>query len=204
MKSNTRFVALTLGIALVAAIAATLGAGVAASRQAAPSAVAVVDIDRLSTDLEEFKIPREQFIAKQNAWTEELKGLQARLASLDEELDLIPEGSTDARINKIIQRTTVESEIKTKGQLFQQASDLEQAKLFKRMYDKIADGAARIAQRDGIDLVLVDDRIFAIPATNRAAQSAMLESKKVLYASEPVDLTDELLTMLNNEFSAGK
>ena len=181
-----------------------LGAGVAASRQAAPSAVAVVDIDRLSTDLEEFKIPREQFIAKQNAWTEELKGLQARLASLDEELDLIPEGSTDARINKIIQRTTVESEIKTKGQLFQQASDLEQAKLFKRMYDKIADGAARIAQRDGIDLVLVDDRIFAIPATNRAAQSAMLESKKVLYASEPVDLTDELLTMLNNEFSAGK
>ncbi len=72
------------------------------------------------------------------------------------------------------------------------------------MYDKIADGAARIAQRDGIDLVLVDDRIFAIPATNRAAQSAMLESKKVLYASEPVDLTDELLTMLNNEFSAGK
>ncbi len=204
MKSNTRFVALTLGIALVAAIAATLGAGVAASRQAAPSAVAVVDIDRLSTDLEEFKIPREQFIAKQNAWTEELKGLQARLASLDEELDLIPEGSTDARINKIIQRTTVESEIKTKGQLFQQASDLEQAKLFKRMYDKIADGAARIAQRDGIDLVLVDDRIFAIPATNRAVQSAMLESKKVLYASEPVDLTDELLTMLNNEFSAGK
>ena len=204
MKSNTHFVALTLGIALVAAIAATLGAGVAASRQAAPSAVAVVDIDRLSTDLEEFKIPREQFIAKQNAWTEELKGLQARLASLDEELDLIPEGSTDARINKIIQRTTVESEIKTKGQLFQQASDLEQAKLFKRMYDKIADGAARIAQRDGIDLVLVDDRIFAIPATNRAAQSAMLESKKVLYASEPVDLTDELLTMLNNEFSAGK
>ncbi|MFI4892460.1 MAG: OmpH family outer membrane protein [Phycisphaerales bacterium JB058] len=204
MKSNTRFVALILGIALVAAIAAALGAGVAASRQAAPSAVAVVDIDRLSTDLEEFKIPREQFIAKQNAWTEELKGLQARLASLDEELDLIPEGSTDARINKIIQRTTVESEIKTKGQLFQQASDLEQAKLFKRMYDKIADGAARIAQRDGIDLVLVDDRIFAIPATNRAAQSAMLESKKVLYASEPVDLTDELLTMLNNEFSAGK
>ena len=32
----------------------------------------------------------------------------------------------------------------------------------------------------------------------------MLESKKILFASETVDLTDELLTMLNNEFSAGK
>src|SRR5690606_32026237 len=110
----------------------------------------------------------------------------------------------DARINKIIQRTTIESEIKTKGQLFQQASDLDQAKLFKRMYDKIADGATRIAKRDGVDIMIVDDRIFAIPATNRAAQSQMLESKKILFASETVDLTDELLTMLNNEFSAGK
>lgn len=204
MKTNTRFAAITVGVTLVAAIAAALGAGVATSRQAAPTTVAVVDIDKLSTSLEEFKVPREQFIAKQNAWSEELRGLQTRLASLTEELELIPEDNTDARINKIIQRTTIESEIKTKGQLFQQASDLDQAKLFKRMYDKISDGATRIAKRDGIDIMIVDDRIFAIPATNRAAQSQMLESKKILFASETVDLTDELLTMLNNEFSAGK
>ncbi len=204
MKTNTRFAAITVGVTLVAAIAAALGAGVATSRQAAPTTVAVVDIDKLSTSLEEFKVPREQFIAKQNAWSEELRGLQTRLASLTEELELIPEDNTDARINKIIQRTTIESEIKTKGQLFQQASDLDQAKLFKRMYDKIADGATRIAKRDGVDIMIVDDRIFAIPATNRAAQSQMLESKKILFASETVDLTDELLTMLNNEFSAGK
>ena len=204
MNSNTRFVAVTLGITLVAAIAAALGAGVAQSRLAAPTTVAVIDIDRRSTSLEEFKVPREQFISKQNTWTEELKGLQTRLASLDEELELIPEDNMDARINKVIQRTTVESEIKTKSQLFQQASDLEQAKLFKRMYDKIEDGASRIAQRDGVDVVLVDDRIFKIPANNRAAQADLLNSKKVLYASESVDLTDELLTMLNNEFTAGK
>lgn len=204
MNSNTRFVAVTLGITLVAAIAAALGAGVAQSRLAAPTTVAVIDIDRLSTSLEEFKVPREQFISKQNTWTEELKGLQTRLASLDEELELIPEDNMDARINKVIQRTTVESEIKTKSQLFQQASDLEQAKLFSRMYDKIEDGASRIAQRDGVDVVLVDDRIFKIPANNRAAQADLLNSKKVLYASESVDLTDELLTMLNNEFTAGK
>ncbi len=204
MKTNTRLAAITVGVTLVAAIAAALGAGVATSRQAAPTTVAVVDIDKLSTSLEEFKVPREQFIAKQNAWSEELRGLQTRLTSLTEELELIPEDNTDARINKIIQRTTIESEIKTKGQLFQQASDLDQAKLFKRMYDKIADGATRIAKRDGVDIMIVDDRIFAIPATNRAAQSQMLESKKILFASETVDLTDELLTMLNNEFSAGK
>ena len=132
MNSNTRFVAVTLGITLVAAIAAALGAGVAQSRLAAPTTVAVIDIDRLSTSLEEFKVPREQFISKQNTWTEELKGLQTRLASLDEELELIPEDNMDARINKVIQRTTVESEIKTKSQLFQQASDLEQVREFVR------------------------------------------------------------------------
>ncbi len=203
MQSHTKVFAAAAGIALVALLSAALGAGIA-SRQAAPSTVAVVDIDRLSLELEEFKVPAEQFRAKQTAWGEELKALQTRLTRVDEELDLIPEADQDARINKIILRSTLDSEIKTKSQLFQQASDLEQSKLFKRMYDKIADGAARLAKRDGIDVMLVDDRIFTIPPTNRSAQDSALKSKKILFASEAVDMSDELLTMLNNEFSAGK
>ncbi len=203
MHSNARTFAAFAGIALVALVSAALGAGIA-SRQAAPSSVAVVDIDRLSVELEEFKVPAEQFRSKQVAWNEELKGLQTRLNRIDDEIGLIPETDQDARINKIIQRSTLESEIKTKSQLFQQASDLEQSKLFKRMYDRIADGAARLAQRDGIDVMLVDDRIFVIPGNNRAAQNSALESKKILYASAAIDMSDELLTMLNNEFTAGK
>lgn len=199
-----RTLAAALGVSVVALLSGALGAGLASQRAAAPSSVAVVDIDRLSMELEEFKVPAEQFRAKQAGWGEEIKALQAKMAAVDAELELIPETEIDARINKVIQRSTLDSEIKTKGQLFQQASDIEQSKLFKQMFDRIADGAARLAQRDGIDLMLVDDRIFTIPVNNRAAQSAALESKKVLYASEPVDLTDELLTMLNNEFGAGK
>lgn len=203
MKALARTFAAAGGIALVAMVSAALGAGIAA-RGAAPSSVAVVDIDRLSVELEEFKVPAEQFRAKQIAWNEELKALQTRLTRVGEELELIPENDQDARVNKIIQRSTLESEIKTKSQLFQQASDLEQSKLFKRMYDRIADGASRLAARDGIDVMFVDDRIFIIPENNRNAQNSALESKKILYASDTVDLTDELLTMLNNEFSAGK
>ena len=203
MQSHTKAFAAAAGITLVALISAALGAGIA-TRQAAPSSVAVVDIDRLSLELEEFKVPAEQFRAKQNAWSEELKALQTRITRVDEELELIPDEDQDAKISKIILRSTLDSEIKTKSQLFQQASDLEQSKLFKRMYDKIADGAARLAKRDGIDIVLVDDRIFVIPPTNRTAQDSALKSKKILYASETVDMSDELLTMLNNEFSAGK
>lgn len=203
MTSHARTLAIAAGIALIATLGAALGAGVAASRQAAPSTVAVIDIDRLSIELEEFKVPAEQFRAKQNAWSEELKALEARMKKADEELQLIPESDLDARIAKIIQRSTLESELKTKNQLFQQASDLEQVKLFKSMYDRIADGAVRIAERDGIDVLLVDDRVFTIPVSSRAAQSDALATKKILYASESIDLTDELLTLLNNEFSAG-
>jgi len=203
MQSHTKAFAAAAGLALVVLLSAALGAGFA-TRQAAPSTVAVVDIDRLSLELEEFKVPAEQFRAKQNAWSEELKALQTRITRVDDELELIPDDDQDAKISKIIQRSTLDSEIKTKSQLFQQASDLEQSKLFKRMYDKIADGAARLAKRDGIDVVLVDDRIFVIPPTNRTAQDSALKSKKILFASETVDMSDELLTMLNNEFSAGK
>ncbi len=203
MKSNTKTLAAAASLLIVASLAAALGAGIASSRLA-PTTVAVLDIDRLSAEMDEFKVPSEEFQAKQNTRREDLRAIQARITSIAEELELIPDDDQDARINKLTDQVRLDSEFKALQQMYQQASDLEQAQLFKRMFDRIEAGAAQIAQRDGIDIVLVDDRVFVLSETNRTAQSAALESKKVLFANDTVDITDELLTMLNNEFNAGK
>ncbi|GAB5497669.1 MAG: hypothetical protein Phyf2KO_27490 [Phycisphaerales bacterium] len=203
MTSNTRTFAAAASLLIVASLAAALGAGIASSRLA-PTTVAVLDIDRLSAEMDEFKVPSEEFQAKQASRREELRSIQTRISSIAEELELIPDDDQDARINKLTEQVRLDSEFKALQQMFQQASDLEQAQLFKSMFDRIEAGAAQIAQRDGIDIVLVDDRVFTLSPNNRAAQSAALESKKLLFANETVDITDELLTMLNNEFNAGK
>lgn len=203
MIANTRTFAAAASLLIVATLAAALGAGIASNRLA-PTTVAVLDIDRLSAEMDEFKVPAEDFQSKQTARREELRAIQTRMSSIAEELELIPDGDQDTRISKLTQQAVLESELKTKQQLYQQASDLEQAQLFKKMFDRIEAGAKQIAQRDGIDIVLVDDRVFKLSATNRAAQSAALESKKILFAADAVDITDELLTMLNNEFNSGQ
>jgi len=203
MKPMTRTFAAAAGVAFVAACAAALGAGVA-TRRAAPTSVATIDIDRISTQLEEFKVADESFQAKVNTRLEELRSIQTRMTALADELDLIPETDLDARIAKNTQLVVLDSEFKTKQQVFSSASDLDRAQLNKQVFDRIEAGAAQLAARDGIDIVLVDDRVFGLSDTNLAAQNQALESKKLLFASEAVDLTDELLTMLNNDFNAGK
>ncbi len=201
MKLTPR--ALTLSLVALTLTAAAFGVG-AITRALDPTVVAIVDIDRLSTEMEEFKVPREEFQTMQDTRREQLRAIQTRMNSVAEELELIPEGDQNARIDKLTEQAMLDSELATRQQIYQQAADLEQAQLFKRMYDRIQTGAKTIAQRDGIDLVLVDDRVFALSATNRGAQRAMLESKKVLYADGTVDITDELLTLLNNEFTTGQ
>lgn len=201
MKLTPR--ALTLSLVAITLTAAAFGVG-AITRALDPTVVAIVDIDRLSTEMEEFKVPREEFQTMQDTRREQLRAIQTRMNSVAEELELIPEGDQNARIDKLTEQAMLDSELATRQQIYQQAADLEQAQLFKRMYDRIQTGAKTIAQRDGIDLVLVDDRVFALSATNRGAQRAMLESKKVLYAAGAVDITDELLTLLNNEFTTGQ
>jgi len=203
MRLNTKILSIAAGFAAVAIIGAAIGAGVA-SRAAEPSVVGVVDIDRVSSVLEEFKAPSDELKAKQLAWSTELQALQDRIKSITDEIDLIPETDQDARVQKLIDRALVDSELKTKGQMYQQASDLAQAQLFQRMYNRIVEGVGEIADRDGYDVVIVDDRIIPIPATNRAAQDDAIASKKILYANEATDLTDEVITLLDNQFNAGQ
>lgn len=203
MRTQTRIVSVSAGVAAIAVLLVALGAGVA-HRLAEPTRVGVVDIDRVSSVLEEFKAPSDELKAKQLAWSTELQGLQDKIKSITDEIDLIPEDDQDARIQKLIERALVDSELKTKGQMYQQSSDLAQAQLFKKMYDRIIEGVAEIAQRDGYDIVIVDDRIIPIPGVNRAAQDDAIASKKVLYANEAADLTDEVITLLDNKFNAGQ
>ena len=203
MKQITRTFAAAAGVTFVAACAAALGAGVA-TRSAAPTSIALIDIDRISVEMEEFKVPSEAFQAKINDRHEELQSIRTRMESLAEEFDLIPDTDQNARIAKNTQIIVLDSEFKTKQQIFESASNLDRAQLFKQMFDRIEAGAAQLAARDGIDIMLVDDRVFVLSDTNITAQNNALESKKILFASGAVDLTDELLTMLNNDFNAGK
>ena len=73
----------------------------------------------------------------------------------------------------------------------------------KDVYVKIQAAVAKLAQKGGYTLVLLDDRAITLPktTTDREMNAAIL-SKQILFAANGLDVTDELVTMMNNEYQA--
>ena len=63
---------------------------------------------------------------------------------------------------------------------------------------------AALAKKDGFDLILLDDRSINVPDDASYAEvNNTILNKRVLFASDTIDLTQRLITMMNNDFSAG-
>ncbi|MEO1583418.1 MAG: OmpH family outer membrane protein [Planctomycetota bacterium] len=196
---------LVLGAAGIAGVGVGLGAGVV-QRMADPTAVAVVDIDRVSSELEEFNVRVESLAGKRDARVTELREISTRIEEINVELGTLTDEEEDRAIQLAIERQVLQSDLQTKQQAYQSEADLMQGRLTRELYVKIVEATGRIAERDGYDLVVFDDRSISIDdpqAASFAGSLATIKSKKVLYASDVVDLTPSVLALMNNEFAAG-
>ncbi len=86
--------------------------------------------------------------------------------------------------------------------------DIELALLRQDLYRSIKQALAQMAPAAGYDMVLVDDSIGELMArpdgrTSRNAQiSQQISSRRLLYASRTLDITDELVDRMNNAYKA--
>ena len=87
-------------------------------------------------------------------------------------------------------------------------AELEKAALLQELYKKISDAVDGIANANGYNLVLLDD---SNPYVRYSKESRMapelqiwnkIKSQKVLYADPGIDITNQLITRMNNEFIA--
>ncbi len=208
MKSQKRagaIAGLVLGALGVAGVGVGLGAGVA-HRMSEPTVVAVVDIDAVSAELEEFGVRVAEINGKRDARVGELREIGTRIEEINTELETLTDDEQERGIQLAIEGQALQSDLQTKQQLFQQEADLLQANLTRELYTKIVEAVGRVAERDGYDIVLFDDRSISLDdaqAATFAGSVAAIKSKKVLYARDVVDATDSVLALMNNEFAAG-
>lgn len=194
-----------LGVAGLAGVGVGLGAGVA-YQSADATAVAVVDIDAVSAELEEFKARVGEINVKRESRVAELRAISERISEINVELETLTDEQQQRGIELAIEGQALQADLQTKQQLFQQEADLLQAALTRELYEKIVAAVGRIAERDGYDIVLFNDQSISLndPAAASFAGSVnAIKSKKVLYASDVVDLTNSVLALMNNEFAAG-
>lgn len=193
---------------LVSVLAYQAGANRAAAPQAVSARVATVDLSAVLDGLKQRGEAEAELAAIQGEIIAEQERRQAELQRLDEQRQNI----TDP-----MQRQQIEEEIALTALKFQgwlrhanQRLDIEQVILMQDLYRAISQAIDKLAAAEGYDLVISDDsaRQFVVNPESQVSRLAQVEAqinaRNVLHAGNAVNITDDLITRMNNAFAAGQ
>ena len=173
-----------------------------AAAAAAPCCVGVVRLNDVLSKLDEKSVEE----AKLKAYFEEretaVNSMRQRVSTLRDELKLLPTDAPD-RNAKREEYARLGAQSKIEEQLAQVLA-IEKKKMMELdMFNKIRAAVAIVAERQGLSVVFNDDSMMEIPdeAEYREVQGAMI-SRRVMFASQSVDISAEVANYMNNEFKS--
>lgn len=207
LRLSRHALGLVLGAALLTTLAWQAGAN-AARPPANPTAVALVNLPKVLQSLDERTVRQDAMSKATESRQKQLDELTKRIEALNLELDpkeggTIKPGTAEYR-DKLIQLRELQVTLDARFKLLEQVLSFERGTIMRELYVKIDSAVNRIADRDGYDVVLLDDTDFKLP--NEASQDDMnraILARSVLYRHNSIDITDQVVQLLNNEFKAG-
>jgi Skp family chaperone for outer membrane proteins len=171
---------------------------------AASTAVAVVNLPMILEGLEERTVRQNALNASAETRQAQLDALTGRIKIVEADLGLLKEGTAEHR-EKLIELRELQVSLDARFKLLNQVLSFERGAVLRDLYFKINEAVKRVAERDGYDVVLLNDEGFQIPP--EAGQDDMnraVLSRSVLYTHGSVDVSAQVIQMMNNEFSAGR
>tara|TARA_R110002072_G_scaffold42064_5_gene117624 strand:- start:69665 stop:70309 length:645 start_codon:yes stop_codon:yes gene_type:complete len=197
----SRFSMIPAAAVLLAAFAWQAGAN-ASRPPAQPTAIATVDIVSIIDKLEE-RLVREAELEQSKASRQaQLDEVIENLKAIQADLEFLEQG-TNERKEKIRQAMETQAVVKARGDALNQILSIDRGNVTKEMYGKITEAISRIADREGYDIVLFDDSLFSVPSDVPFADVyRSIVTKSVIYKHESVDITEQVITLMNNEYTA--
>jgi Skp family chaperone for outer membrane proteins len=181
-----------------------------------PAVVAVVKMNKTLEGLAESKDQQLRLDSLMADASKELDAMKARLNQLATQYET-HKANPDSPEARAIQgeRRELVAAAQARQTVVAQLLEDEQAATLRTMYLKILDACSRYAETEGIDLILRDDSDLLPPDTIRDAGGnarpiklaevrRFAEGRSVLSHSQRIDITANIITMMNNEFNARK
>ncbi|MEX0654832.1 MAG: OmpH family outer membrane protein [Phycisphaeraceae bacterium] len=170
--------------------------------RAEPTAVAVVNIEAAFDALNEKAAVEGEIRARGEQLQREERERRQNIEQLREDLDLLDAGGQAFRAKEEeLSRAVIE--LQTWTQFQQQRLAREHVLQTERLYRKMVDAIGRVAEAEGYDAVLFREPAPSFQAENPQELVAQIQMRKLLYASNEIDITDEVAQRLNNAFDAG-
>ncbi len=192
---------------LIAAVLVTTGlltlAGVQAQQgtRAQPTSVAVVDLERVfESSKEKLKFDQDQRTAREQL-QKQAETKQKAASTMKSELDTLAPG-TPAYTQKQQELELAAVEFQAWSQYEQVKVNREAAVRIEGLYRKSIDAIDRMAQEMGYDLVLYREAQTKFQYENIQQLLQQIGFRKVLYATDGIDITDQVIQRMNNEFEA--
>lgn len=192
-------------LVLAAAIAWHAGANTAAQRPPAqPTAVATIDIVAIFEQLNERTHLEAQLEERRKAREAQLVEVRDRVESIRNNIETVHPRGSDASKEAIREFMEQNAVLKARGEALGQIMTIDQGNIRRQLFEKVVTAVQKIAERDSIDIVILDDSGFPLPDNNSTDIEIFraIVSKGVIYAHPTVDLTDRVITLMNNEFTA--
>lgn len=201
---------LTIPLALALAAAALAGYQALAQRAQAPAApiVATVQMEKLFDGLDQRADAKAEVAALEAQLTREQKSKADSIDALESELENVVD---EQRREELTDQIALE---KIKFKFWQQAAnselEVEKALRLQYLYTSIKEAIRQLAGDAGYDMVILDDSADELPFdrdTRVPAQMQVLQqitSRKILYLNGALDITEDLIIRMNNEFRAAQ
>ena len=169
---------------------------------AAPGKLATVDLGKVFDRLNENADWEMRLTSLQQRIGQEFQTRQASLEARIKELEAITDEaeSAKAREDLILMRLRFEEW----GRLKQLELDREKSLRWQTLYRAVRDEAARLAEAEGYEVVLVNDSLGPLNVSREIEMSQeqqvklQIEARRLLYAAKATDITEQLVVRMNN------
>lgn len=192
---TTRASALLLLVCMVV----SAGVGALAAARAVPTRPATVGIVNLESVFNQSHLWANRQADLKDLETQldtELTARRDKVKELEDELTSFVPGSASA-VKLQAEVNTAVSEFTAFKQWATLRLEAARAKSLRATYEEIQKSAKAFAQKYGIDIVLVDDSIPGMTPGSSANTVQQISARRVLFATEEFDISDDLLAELN-------
>lgn len=212
MKKLARSAWMVAGLSLAGALGA-MATSTSMPAPPPPAVVAVVNVQTVINGLKELKFQIDDAAKRTEARQKDVREAYDKAQSIKTELEMLPKDTPDKPLDaldaqrRLLKEATLIEAQQTAAAKKSIADDLAEYELgtvFGSLYDKTLRAVEDYSGRNGIDLVLLDDRTITVPIPAKKGQvEAVVQEKDVLFASGRIDITNDIIAQMNAEFDAG-
>lgn len=201
-KTHKAFFTIASLAMLLSALFAVRAGATASRPPAQPTAIAVVDIVDIIAGLNEREVLENQLNDRMGARQAQLNEVVEQIKVLEADVQMLTKG-TDEHREKLREYLEKQAVAKARREALSQIVSIDMGNVMAGLYGKVEAAIASIAEREGYDIVLLDDSEFPLPdnAPDPDVYRAII-TKSVVYRHDSIDITQQVITLMNNEFSA--